>query len=148
MRRAIVLAMATLLLLSLAAAPTLAAQKEPTGVLLRAPSLTEVQTFPADTPFHVRHGFANETIKWLGKYGFELDVDGVPQTTDFKEIAVDREAGATVLWYFNYPAGMTGTHVFTGRWYAPCNDVGVSCDGARVGTVVMTLEWSSTVSFQ
>ena len=106
------------------------------------------QTFLAGTPFHLRHGFADESVKLLGKFDFELEVDGVSRTADFKEITVDRLAGANVFWYFNYPAGMTGTHVFTGRWYAPCDNADVSCDGARVGTILMVFEATSTVIFE
>jgi hypothetical protein len=26
----------------------------------------------------------------------------------------------TRFWVHNFPAGMTGTHTFTGRWFGPC----------------------------
>ena len=48
----------------------------------------------------------------VARHRFELSVDGIARhgATDF---ASDEK------WYvFNFPTGMTGTHEFTGCWYA------------------------------
>ena len=145
MRRTIVLALATTLLLSLTVAPAMAARKAPTGDRIRL--VEEVQTFAPDTPFFIRGGFAPETNVALAKYRFELDVDGVPWAADFKQITVDGPGNITVAWVFNFPAGMTDSHVFTGRFYVPCDDVVSSCEGGHINSVVVTLEQSSTVTF-
>jgi len=111
-------------------------------------ALDQPPTFAADTPFYTSGRFAPETNRALGKYGFELDVDGVPRAADFKQITVDGPGNITEVWVFNFPAGMTGIHVFTGRWYAPCDDVVYSCEGGHINSVVLTLERSVTVAFE
>ena len=111
-------------------------------------ALDQPPTFAADTPFYTSGRFAPETNRALGKYGFELDVDGVPRAADFKQITVDGPGNIILAWVFNFPAGMTGIHVFTGRWYAPCDDVVYSCEGGHINSVVLTLERSVTVAFE
>jgi len=51
------------------------------------------------------------------------------------------------FWYFNYPAGMTGPHVFTGHWFVACDNVDVDCNGAKIRTPVETDSLSVTVTF-
>ena len=85
-----------------------------------------VQTFPAGQPFNISHGWlldANET-QALGKYQFSLTVDGVEVRPDFIEtIRSEDPVLGTLLfrpYVFNFPDGMTGTHVFAGTFLGPC----------------------------
>jgi hypothetical protein len=77
-------------------------------------------TFPADTPFHIEHGFvcALGDGTCLGEQvsanaGFDLYLDGVlqPSTVD-----VDQRDGAlSKLYLTNYPSGLpAGTYTFVG----------------------------------
>lgn len=108
------------------AIPVAAETEEPVGerinVFLRTP-----KTFPADTPFHIRHGY------WLwppydsanGLWDFDLEVDGVYQKEDYVDRWVDPYHGETPdiyrHWVHNFPEGLpAGKHTFVGRWYAPC----------------------------
>jgi len=150
MRRVpIALALAMTLILGIGLAPTMAANKhEPAGD--RISLLDGDQSFPANTAFHINHGFcveSSDTPKTIGRLRFDLDVDGVPQGANFFDI--ERADGCTVVkfWYFNFPAGMTGTHVFTGHWYAPCDNDAVPCGGAKLHTVVDDGSLSITVDF-
>src|SRR2546426_4386273 len=73
-------ALATLLLAVPAAADS---PKVPVGekinVLLGSPT-----TFPAGTPFHIRHGWGLAPAdQAIGIWSFRLDVDGVPRDPDF-----------------------------------------------------------------
>lgn len=79
--------------------------------------------FSAATPFHIRHGWLQPSDdEAIGIFDFELEVDGVLQKEDFKMFSA--ESGnpdlLSRIWVFNFPGGMTGTHTFTGHWYAPC----------------------------
>jgi hypothetical protein len=114
---------------------------------------------PAGAPFHVAHGWLfdpTESVpaRPIGRFGFELEIDGVPQTADFVQRERDTSTipvTNTVRWVFNYPAGLTGTHTFTGYWLAPCQygvDTGSipgPCANPREIVVVSTL--SHTVTF-
>jgi F5/8 type C domain len=86
-------------------------------------------TFPAGQPFNIRHGWGIGPAEAAaaGIYSFRLDVDGTarpaddvarstgsPPTTEYELPILNR------TWIFNFPAGMTGTHRFTGHWIAPC----------------------------
>jgi hypothetical protein len=86
-------------------------------------------TLPAGQPFNIRHGWGIGPTEAAaaGIYSFQLDVDGTTRSAD--DIA--RSTGSPPAteyelpilnrtWIFNFPAGMTGTHRFTGRWIAPC----------------------------
>ena len=79
--------------------------------------------FPANTPFHIRHGWIQpSTDSAIGIFDFALDVDGIFQPDAYKWFSVisgDPDY-LSRIWVFNFPAGMTGTHTFTGHWYAPC----------------------------
>jgi hypothetical protein len=82
--------------------------------------------FPADTPFHVRHG-------WLiplgtgGNFYFWLEIDGVDQGKGIKYQQLVSSNGDTeqlVFDVFNYPSGLPeGTYIFTGHWVGPCDSV-------------------------
>jgi predicted GH43/DUF377 family glycosyl hydrolase len=82
------------------------------------------QTFPASTPFHIAHGWwldfpaENEEL-----FTFELEVDGVYATLDFIETTIDESTDPPTIYkyfVFNFPEGMTGTHIFEGHWLSPC----------------------------
>jgi hypothetical protein len=79
--------------------------------------------FPAGTSFNIRHGwqqFSGDGA--IGIFSFSLELDGVPVTNfyrDFSEVSGDPDT-LIRLWVYNFPAGMSGEHTFTGHWYAPC----------------------------
>ena len=150
MRRVpIALALAMTLILGLTIAPTMAANKHvPAGD--RISLFDGDQSYPASTAFHINHGFCIETpdrSKTIGRYQFDLDVDDVPQTANFFDI--EQSDGCTVVkfWYFNFPAGMTGIHVFTGHWFVPCDNDAVPCGNAKMSTAVEDSSQSITVTF-
>jgi hypothetical protein len=142
------IALATTLLLGVSAVPSMAALKnQPVGdrLDLRAGD----QTFPASTPFHIDHGFAF-TIgdNTIGLSNFVLDMDGAPLTATFVQWAPVGD-GVTVseLWYYNFPAGLTGTHEFTRHYFEACNNDTVPCGGNRINTPVEDLTVSAVVVF-
>lgn len=102
-----------------------ALQQEPVGDRLSL-FAGAVQTFPAGTPFHIRHGVsfhAPDDGGARGLYEFKLDVDGAPQEPDFVWIQTFPTGdGSNQVWFwvFNFPNGMTGTHTFTGHLLGPC----------------------------
>ena len=87
--------------------------------------------FSAGQPFHVSQGW-HHPIKTLrahggaapapiGRFDFELEVDGEVRDEDFVMRYVDHEAEELRnKWVHNLPDGMTGEHSFTGHWFAPC----------------------------
>lgn len=129
MKKLVAIGAAVLALLAPAVA-TAAGDKEPVGdrinVLRGSPT-----TFPERTPFHIRHGWgigATDPPTQAGIYSFRLDVDGVARSPDFIVRTTDAPpvtAYESPLlnrgWVFNFPAGMTGTHTFTGHWITPCS---------------------------
>jgi hypothetical protein len=87
-------------------------------------------TFPAGQPFHIRHGGgigATVPPEQAGLWEFELDVDGIERRADFVIRNTD-PAPTTTLdyprlnrgWSYDFPAGMSGVHTFTGHWLGPC----------------------------
>jgi hypothetical protein len=91
--------------------------------------------FPANTPFHTRHGWVtdfpslNGTDKgaFMGQITrFELYVDG-KETSPLNDWSMQSD-GRTFLKLFisNSNNGMTGTHVFVGWWFI---DAGLNGDG-------------------
>jgi hypothetical protein len=147
-RLTIALALATTLLLALTAVPSMAAPKDqPVGdrLDLRAGD----QTFPASAPFHIDHGFVfaigDNTI---GLANFVLDMDGTPLTADFiRRSFVGDGFKVSELWYYNFPAGLTGVHEFTRHYFVACDDIDVPCDGNRINTPVESLTVSAVVTF-
>ena len=82
--------------------------------------------YPADTAFHVEHGWnlnPGET-KGKGKYDVALYVDGVFVKSDFSTMT--KNGGGTMLtWVHNFPDGLpAGEHSLTVEWYGPCQFVG------------------------
>ena len=118
-----------LALLALVATPALAGGHERVGdrIGLFSPA---PMSFPQGQPFHIAHGHAIAPEERaappapIGRFEFGLDIDGVPVRSDFVERSVlaEEEGPPTfaLIWVFNFPEGMQGTHLFTGHWYAPC----------------------------
>jgi hypothetical protein len=81
--------------------------------------------FPANTPFHVRHGWVSsgftsqnrtDQAAFMGaQTTFELYVDGV-QTHGLHDYT-NTNGDFLKLFISNFPNGMTGTHVFVGWWF-------------------------------
>lgn len=78
-------------------------------------------TYPADTAFHIWHGFIFQQgiDRGYGRYEFQLEVDGVATAADFTDVAVLDPGAVSRVWVFNFPAGLSGTHTFTGHWITP-----------------------------
>ena len=109
-------------LLSMATPAGASANGEPVGerILIFFDDSIE---FPAGTPFHIWHGWIQTSDDGaIGIFDFELEVDGVLLGEDLKQFSADNGDPDTLwrLWVYNFPNGLTGTHTFTGHWYAPC----------------------------
>jgi hypothetical protein len=81
------------------------------------------ETFPTGTAFHIRHGWMQPaTDEAIGVFDFVLEVDGVLLKEDIKLFAAESGDPDMLnrIWVYNFPDGMTGTHTFTGHWFAPC----------------------------
>jgi hypothetical protein len=81
-------------------------------------------TYPAGEAFHLAHGWIlTKAEKPFGAYTFQLELDGVVVESDFVERSTTGGPGGPSfyrLWVFNFPAGLSGTHTFTGHWMARC----------------------------
>ena len=147
-RMSIAFALATALLLGLSAAPSFAAPRHQV-VGDRLDLRDGDQEFPASTPFHIDHGFAFVIgDKQVGLHKFVLDMDGTALTADYIQWSPIGD-GLTVaeLWYYNFPAGLTGVHEFTRHYFVACDNAAVPCDGNRINTPVETLTESAFVAF-
>jgi hypothetical protein len=138
----------TVLLLGLTAAPSLAAPRDQ-AVGDRLDLRAGDQAFPGSTPFHIDHGFVFAVgDRTIGLSSFVLDMDGTDLTADFiRWSPVGDGFSVDELWYFNFPAGLTGTHVFTRHYFVACDDAGTPCDGNRINTPVETFTISAVVTF-
>jgi len=149
MRRVpIALALVTILMLGLVAAPVVAAVDQAVGE--RLDLRLGDQSFPAGEPFHIDHGYGHEAgDRQVGLSDFSLDMDGTVLTADFIVRAPAIEQGLTFsqLWFYNFPSGLTGTHVFTRHYFSACDNDAVPCDGERINTPVEVLTISATVTF-
>lgn len=147
-RLPIALALATTLLMGLTAAPSMAAPRHQ-AVGERLDLRDGDQDFPASTPFNINHGFlfANSDNR-IGLKNFVLEMDGTDLTADFIRWSHVGD-GFTVneLWYYNFPAGLTGIHEFTRHYFEACDNIVVPCDGNRINTVVETFTASALVTF-
>lgn len=79
--------------------------------------------FPANAPFYFQHGWIQPSSdSAIGVFDFALEVDGIFQREAYKgfSAASGEPDLLSRIWVYNFPAGMTGTHTFTGHWYAPC----------------------------
>lgn len=109
-----------LVLALLITAPVLAGEHEPTGERINIFD-SGYQTYPAGEPFHIFHSWITDSIP--GQKFFELEVDGVylkPTYVEFYTEVYEHVACHYRIYYFNFPEGMTGTHVFKGHWILPC----------------------------
>jgi hypothetical protein len=85
------------------------------------------QTFPAGQPFHFSHGWQvkPDTDGPLGLWAFSLTLDGVQMSPDFiEERQIDDPVFGHLIhrvYVFNFPNGLTGTHVFAGTFWGPCS---------------------------
>jgi hypothetical protein len=82
-------------------------------------------TLTAGEAFHVAHGFTGEPWADLVNplHRFELTIDGTQVHG-----AIDLDYTTLEKWYvFNFPQGMTGTHTFTGCWYATDGSLAFPC---------------------
>jgi hypothetical protein len=92
---------------------------------LGVPGACDDVTLPAGEAFHVAHGFTGEPWADLVNplHRFELSIDGTQVHG-----AIDLDQATLEKWYvFNFPQGMTGTHTFTGCWYATDGSLAFSC---------------------
>ena len=114
-----------LLVTAVMALPAAAKEKEPLGtqISIFGPPDAPPLAFAANTPFNIRHGWAiGPTTEAVGKFSFALDLDGTRLEEDFVLKTADAAIPDIVhrSWVFNFPVGLTGTHVFTGHFFAPC----------------------------
>jgi hypothetical protein len=132
-------------LLLMLIAPVAATARQPTGDRLSL--FLGDQSFPASTAFHIKHGHGLDIgTPSLGLYSFTLDVDGSPRAFDFKTTEI-ADGFVAKLWYFNFPAGMTGTHTFVGHFLAPCGGINAPCNGLRPNSVIEIFTLTATVTF-
>lgn len=115
-----------LVLILVIGAPAAAMERQVVGerIDIFYPPSPEIE-FPAGEPFHITHGHRLDpgVDGQIGCFEFVLEVDGVASDADYIVRAVDQEWDPWFLlqsWVFNFDEGMTGTHTFTGRWYASC----------------------------
>jgi hypothetical protein len=81
------------------------------------------QDFPADTPFHIRHGWVIDfsDSQAIGAYDFILMVDGELVENGLRYVQPNSDGDyGSVMRIYNFPEGMSGVHTFTGFWYQPC----------------------------
>jgi len=106
------------------AVPAAAKGNEPVGDRISVFPPGTPSEFPAGAPFHISQGWLLDPSDGPpGSFDFELEVDGIPRDEDFALWAVDHSWNPVRLvrsWLHNFPDGMTGTHTFTGHWFAPC----------------------------
>jgi hypothetical protein len=146
-RRSIPILLSAAFLVAAAVVPVAAASKQPTGNRINL--FAGDQPYPASTAFHIRDGWLfldPTTIDAIGKYTFTLDVDGTPRSADFKTSETGSDGSLLKLWWFNFPAGMTGTHTFVGHFLGPCGS-SYPCNGQTPNTVVEQHRLTVTVTF-
>jgi hypothetical protein len=134
-------------LVAAAVVPVAAASKQPTGNRINL--FAGDQSYPASTAFHIRDGWLfldPTTIDAVGKYTFTLDVDGTPRSPDFKTSETGSDGSLLKLWWFNFPAGMTGSHTFVGHFLGPCGS-SYPCNGKPPNSVVEQQRLTVTVTF-
>lgn len=129
MRRAVTTAIAALIVLAIAF-PALAAIPT-SGTKLNIlsggptyapdyPSLEYTLTIdhPAGEPFHIKHGWYPGlegycwTVGTSNRYTAELFMDGAPAQAVLREIKTEGRCWKETSYILNFPAGLTGEHVF------------------------------------
>jgi hypothetical protein len=123
-----------LIVMLVMAIPALAKGKEVVGERIDLSPQGD-QTFPANQPFHIKHGIAfvpsekDGIAEAHGQFDFKLEVDGQLIKEDFfdhfaygNSPKVSPEDQMVMGFYvvYNFPEGMTDTHIFTGHWIWPC----------------------------
>jgi hypothetical protein len=134
-------------LVAAAVVPVAGAGKQPTGDRINL--FAGDQSYPASTAFHIRDGWLfldPSTIDAVGKYTFTLDVDGTLRAPDFKTSETGSDGSLLKLWWFNFAAGMSGTHTFVGHFLGPCGG-SYPCNGQPPNTVVEQHRLTVTVTF-
>jgi hypothetical protein len=112
------IAAVTMALLLTGAGGAVAASKVRVGD--RISLLDPPATYPANTAFHIWHGFVFQDDRAYGRFEFRLDVDDVDVAADFFDVQVFDRALFSKVWVFNFPNGLAaGTHTFTGHWITP-----------------------------
>ena len=116
----------SIVLLLTSAGGAVAASKERVGdrisLLFEPPT-----TFPAETAFHIWHGFIFEDFDHgYGRYAFRLEVDGVERAPDFFEVDAFDRGTISKVWVFNFPDGLTGTHTFDAHWITPYSEESIT----------------------
>jgi hypothetical protein len=135
-----------LLVTAVMALPAAAGEKkEPVGT--RIDLFSPPITFAANTPFHISHGWlSSPTTEAVGHFSFALDLDGTRLEEDFVLKTPVSPDSVQRHWVFNFPDGLTGTHVFTGHFFAPCYVGPGPCDKPNevieAGTVTRTVIFS------
>ncbi len=81
--------------------------------------VTHIQ-FKAGAPFYIQHGWAEAADPLTMGLGFELEVDGIPRDEDAIIRTVGADGTISEMWTYNYPRGMSGTHVFKGIFLSTC----------------------------
>ena len=152
------LALAAGVMLSAAVPVAIAAPGSPVGGRIDLIAGGDNQEYPAGTAFDIRHGlslFAGDDGA-LGRSLFTLEVDGQTQTPSYTRHHVIEPNLVGLVWVFNFPAGMTGVHTFTGHWFIACGiapvgdptaDPYVPCDGSLPTTPVEFATSYVTVTF-
>ena len=89
-----------------------------------------VSTFPAGQPFHIASGWGTapgQLDQSIGLWTYKLTIDGVPAQPSFIQTTVSQDpVYGTVLGrvsVFNFPSGMSGTHVFGSTFLGPCKEM-------------------------
>jgi len=111
-----------LLALSLTAVVPATAAEAPVGtrvnIVVGVPA-----TLPADTAFHVLHGWGIQTnlVTGVGAADFRLDVDGIELGAGKLVNTTPAPGIVSKLWLYNFEDGLpAGPHVLTGHWFLPC----------------------------
>ena len=140
-----------LLVTAVMALPAAAKPKEPVGTQLNILSTATHHDLSRQhaIPHSPRLG-EDPTTEAVGHFSFALDLDGMRLSEDF---VLEDPGGPRVpgqgsfiqSWVFNFPDGLTGTHVFTGHFFAPCYVTPGPCD--KPNEVVEAVAVTRTVIF-
>ena len=123
MKSKLLILVACMLLVGMAA-PAMAAQ-EPVGERFNL-FAGEPDTYPADEPFFVIHGWGviPSVDNPPGHFNFTLDVDGVDLGAGklINGGVAGPDGALTRLFLYNFDDGMpAGEYTFTGHWWGPCD---------------------------